>query len=74
MRQTVLILGGVCVFGVAALVMVKVMPAPLKDTDYLVIGSVATLVSMLVVFLVLIATRLKTPDLFFKKRKKKRND
>jgi hypothetical protein len=29
---------------------------------------------MLVVFLVLIATRLKTPDLFFKKRKKKRND
>jgi hypothetical protein len=50
------------------------MPAPLKDTDYLVIGSVATLVSMLVVFLVLIATRLKTPDLFFKKRKKKRND
>jgi hypothetical protein len=74
MRQTVLILGGVCVFGVAALVMVKVMPAPLKDTDYLVIGSVATLVSMLVVFLVLIATRLKTPDPFFKKRKKKRND
>jgi hypothetical protein len=72
MRQIVLVLGGVCVFGVAALVMVKVMPAPLKDTDYLVIGSVATLVSMLVLFLVLIATRLKTPDPFFKKRKKKR--
>jgi Na+/melibiose symporter-like transporter len=74
MRQILLVLGGVCVFGVAAMVMVKIMPAPLKDTDYLVIGSVATLVSMLVVFLVLIATRLKTPDPFFKKRKKKRSD
>jgi hypothetical protein len=74
MRQTLLILGGVCVFGVAAAVMVKIMPAPLRDTDYLVIGSVATLVSMLVVFLALIATRLKTPDVFFKKRKKRRGD
>jgi hypothetical protein len=72
MRQVVLILGGVCVFGVSALVMTKLMPAPLKDSDYLVIGSVATLVSLLVMFLVLISTRLKSPDLFFKKRKKKR--
>jgi hypothetical protein len=72
MRQLLLVLGGVCVFGVAAVVMTKLMPAPLKDTDYLVIGSVATLVSLLVMFLVLIATRLKTPDPFFKKRKKKR--
>ena len=73
MRQISLILGGVFVFGVAAAVMIKVMPAPLKDVDYLVIGSVATLVSLLVMFLVLIATRMKTPDPFFKKRKKKRN-
>ena len=72
MRQTLLVLGGVLVFGVASLVMLQLMPAPLKDTDYLVIGSVATLVSLLVMFLVLIATRLKTPDPFFKKRKKKR--
>jgi hypothetical protein len=72
MRQILLVLGGICVFGVAALVMLKLMPAPLKDSDYLVIGSVATLVSLLVMFLVLIATRLKSPDLFFKKRKRKR--
>jgi hypothetical protein len=74
MRQILLVLGGICVFGVAALVMLQLMPAPLKDSDYLVIGSVATLVSLLVMFLVLIATRLKSPDLFFKKRKKKRPD
>jgi hypothetical protein len=72
MRQILLVLGGVCVFGVAAAVMIEVMPAPLKDSDYLVIGSVATLVSLLVMFLVLISTRLKSPDPFFKKRKKKR--
>jgi hypothetical protein len=74
MRQILLVLGGVCVFGVAAVAMLRLMPAPLKDSDYLVIGSVATLVSLLVMFLVLIATRLKSPDLFFKKRKKKRPD
>jgi hypothetical protein len=72
MRQIVLILGGVCVFAVAAAVIVAIMPSPLKDTDYLVIGSIATLVSLLVMFLVLIATRLKSPDPFFKKRRKKR--
>jgi hypothetical protein len=72
MRQILLVLGGICVFGVAAAIMVAIMPAPLKDADYLVIGSIATLVSLLAMFLVLIATRLKTPDPFFKKRKKKR--
>jgi hypothetical protein len=58
MRQIILILGGVCVFAVATAVIVAIMPSPLKDTDYLVIGSIATLVSLLVMFLVLIATRL----------------
>jgi hypothetical protein len=72
MRQSLLILGGACVFGVTAAVLVAIMPAPLKDSDYLVIGSIATLVSLLVMFVILIATRLKSPDPFFKKRKKKR--
>jgi hypothetical protein len=72
MRQAILILSGVCVFAVAAAVMVAILPSPLKDSDYLVIGSIATLVSLLVMFLALLATRLKTPDPFFKKRKKKR--
>ena len=71
MRQMALVLGGVCVFGVSAVVMTKLMPAPLKDSDYLVIGSVATLVALLVMFLILVSTRMKSKDLFFKKRKKK---
>ena len=72
MRQIILVLSGVCVFAVVAAVMVAIMPAPLKDSDYLVIGSVATLVALLVMFLALLATRLKSPDPFFKKRRKKR--
>jgi hypothetical protein len=73
MRQILLIVAGLCVFGVSVVVMVQFMPAPLKDTDYLVIGSVATLAALLVMFLTLMATRLKSPDMFFKKRKKKRD-
>ena len=69
-----MILCGVVVFALAAAVMVVVMPAPLKDTDYLVIGSIATLVSLLVMFVALIATRSGTPNPFFKKRKKKLDD
>ena len=74
MRQTLLVLSGVFVFAVAAAVMVAIMPAPLKDSDYLVIGSIATLVSLLVMFGALIATRSRTPNPFFKKRQKKRED
>lgn len=74
MRQILLVLGGVCVFAVAAAVMVAIMPAPLKDSDYLVIGSIATLVALLVMFVALIATRTKSANPFFKKRRKKLDD
>jgi hypothetical protein len=60
----------VCVFVVVAGIMLALMPAPLKDSDYMVIGSVATLTSLGVVFLVLVSTTLKSSDVFFKKRRK----
>jgi hypothetical protein len=47
-----------------------VMPAPLKESDFMVIGSVATLVALLVLFLVLISTTMKSSNLFFRKRRK----
>jgi hypothetical protein len=72
MRRTLLLgLGAACVFGVVAAIMIRLMPAPLADSDYLVIGSVATLVSLLILFLGLVATS-KSADVFFKKRKKRR--
>jgi hypothetical protein len=60
----------VCVFVVVAAIMLKVMPAPLKESDYMVIGSVATLLALGVLFLVLVSTTLKSTDVFFKKRRK----
>jgi hypothetical protein len=69
-RILILILAGLCVFTVVAGIMAKVMPGPLKDSDFMVIGSVATLVALLVLFLVLISTTMKSSNLFFKKRRK----
>src|ERR1700691_263906 len=53
-RTISLALAVVFVFAAVAGIMVKVMPAPLKDSDYLIIGTVATMVSLAVLFVVLI--------------------
>ena len=63
-------LGAVVVFAVVAFLMVQVMPQPLDNMSYLVIGSVSTLLSMLALFLALIRTRMKSKDMFFKRRRK----
>jgi ABC-type Fe3+-siderophore transport system permease subunit len=68
-RGFVLALAVTLVFAAVAAIMVKVLPAPLKDSDYLVIGSVATLVALLVLFFVLISST-KSSNVFFKRRRK----
>ena len=71
MRRALLLgLTAVCVFVVVGAIMTKVMPGPFKESDYLVIGSVATLVSLLVLFLMLISSTMKSSDIFFKRRRK----
>ena len=70
-RILVLCLGTLALFAVVALIMLRFMPGPLKDSDYLVVGSVSTLVALLALFLVLISTSVKSRDVFFKRRKKK---
>lgn len=69
-RGLLLALTAFCVFVIVAAVMIKVIPGPLKDSDYLVIGSVATLVALLVLFVVLLSTSIKAKDIFFKRRRK----
>ena len=66
------LLGGtaVCVFVVVAAILLKLMPGPLKSSDYMVIGSVATLVALLVMFLTIASTTLKSKNVFFKRRRK----
>ena len=69
-RTLMLVLGVALVFAVVAAIMLKLMPGPLKDSDYLVIGSVATLISILVLFFGLVGARKN--GMFFKRRKKQR--
>jgi pilus assembly protein TadC len=70
-RALALAIGTLTLFAVVALVMIRFMPAPLKDSDYLVVGSVSTLAALLVLFVLLISTSMKSRDVFFKRRKKK---
>ena len=44
------------IFGVTITVLLAVMPGPHKPTDYLVIGCVATLLCLLLLFVVLVNT------------------
>jgi hypothetical protein len=72
MRTLALAVGVFFVFGAVSAIMLRFTPAPLKDSDYLVIGSVATLVALLVLFFGLVGTSVKNRDTFFKRRKKQR--
>ena len=69
-RTLSLALALVFMFAAVAGIMLKVMPAPLKDSDYLIIGSVSTMVSLLSLFVLLIVTSGKASSVFFKRRKK----
>jgi hypothetical protein len=71
-RWLILVPLAACVFAVVSAIMIKLMPTPLKDSDYLLIGSVSTLLALFAVFLVLISTTLKSGNIFFKRRKKQR--
>ena len=61
--------GVIVVFGLVAVVLLKLMPVPHRDVDYMVVGALATLVSMGLLFFILLKTTLKGQDVFSKKRK-----
>ena len=60
-RTIALTLGMAMIFAVTVAILLAVMPGPHKSTDYLVIGCVATLLCLLLLFVVLINTA-KRPD------------
>ena len=68
-RYIMLGLAALCVFVVVAAAMLKLMPGPLHEFDFMVIGSVATLIALLIMFLVMIGTS-RSSNVFFKKRRK----
>jgi hypothetical protein len=57
-------------FVVSALLLTRSIPAPLRPADYLVAGSVATFVTLGVLFVVVITAYLRDPDTFYKRRKR----
>jgi drug/metabolite transporter (DMT)-like permease len=67
-----LVLGAVAlvVFGLVTALMLRFMPTPMKESDYVIVGSVATLVALGVLFVMLISTT-RSSDVFFKKKRKK---
>jgi hypothetical protein len=69
-RWLILVAAVVVVFGVTVAIALQLVPGPHSETDYLVIGSVATLLSLVVVFVVLMITSPKASELFFRRRPK----
>jgi hypothetical protein len=61
-------------FLLSALVFVRLLPGPLTDGDYLIIGCLSTLISLIVVFVLLVSTGAvgsrSLRDAFFHKRKR----
>jgi len=65
-RILVLVLGLLAVFVVTVGVLLNVMPGPHKSTDYLVIGAIATLLCLLLLFIIFITT-MKKPQSSYKR-------
>ena len=57
-------------FGGVALGMLLALPRPHTSTDYMIAGGLATMVTMLALFGVLLSTQSKVADSFFKRRPK----
>jgi ABC-type Fe3+-siderophore transport system permease subunit len=70
-NKFVVALAVVFTFAVISLLMIKLLPEPHADFDFMLTGTVATLVSMLVLFLMLIGPRLKSGGVFVKRRRKR---
>ena len=69
--RALLLLGvAVALFGVSTVVLTQLLPGPHTQRDYFIIGCLSTLVSLFVLFLIVITTWLKTPNPFYKRRKR----
>jgi hypothetical protein len=48
--------------------LLHVKPQPMRSVDYLLVGGLATMLCMAALFLLLIATTMRMPDTFFRRR------
>jgi len=70
-RIIALVLFDLIVFGIAAFVMLQFMPKPMKAFDYLLVGGVATLISLLGVWFLVWRELPNRSGFLFEKRPKK---
>lgn len=73
MRRAVPVLiggGAVVVFAATVMVLFDVLPGPRTRTDYLVIGSIATLAALGLLFAGWVARRAGQGELFWRRRRK----
>lgn len=67
-RWPVIAVGLAVLFAAVAAILLHLLPHPLSATDYLVIGSVATLVVLLALFVILLIMWLASGRSFFRRR------
>jgi len=68
-RKASMAAGILVVFLATVLILLRVMPGPHKATDYMVIGTMATFVCILLAFIVFVSVAGKRSDIFFKRKK-----
>lgn len=68
-KKILVVIGALLVFGAVAAIILRFMPEPIEDSEYLIAGSVATLIALLVLFLGLVP---RSGDVFVKKRRKQK--
>jgi len=61
---------GLALFGISAVVLSQLLPGPHTEKDYFIIGCLATLVALVAVFVLVITTWIRSPNPFFKRRKR----
>lgn len=59
----------VLVFAVSVLILLRLFPGPHQPGDYLVVGTLATFLCILLVFVLVISTSNKGPNVFYKRRR-----
>jgi hypothetical protein len=69
-RWTSLSCAALIIFSVTVVIGLQLLPGPHSEMDFLVIGCIATLLSLTVLFAMLLATWMKSPNPFFRRRLK----
>lgn len=65
---SVLAAGVVLTFGLVTLILLKVLPGSRRDVDYMVVGALATFISLGVLFVLLARTTFKDREILSKRR------